>query len=196
MGRNRRDEDRDSKRAAIVNAAAELFARDGYESTAVTAISSAAGIAPNTIYWYFKNKDELLLAAFAAAHRAAPRSAEPPADLAEELLAITNGFDPVKRLVAAIHSRAELSPEVAARHAAYHARSDAWLRDRARAHILEATGSEPTDAELAAVPQIWTYAIEGMVVHGVPQAERREICAALVRQLPGVRETAAVTRTP
>ncbi|MEO0961255.1 MAG: TetR/AcrR family transcriptional regulator [Pseudomonadota bacterium] len=49
-----------TKQERILTAALELFARRGYQATAVPDIASAAGVATGTIYRYFDTKDDLL----------------------------------------------------------------------------------------------------------------------------------------
>jgi AcrR family transcriptional regulator len=46
----------------LLAAAAELFARDGFEVTSVAGICGRAGLSKGTFYWNFESKDELLLA--------------------------------------------------------------------------------------------------------------------------------------
>ncbi|WP_414859080.1 helix-turn-helix domain-containing protein [Nocardia terpenica] len=46
----------------MVAVARRLFATEGYESTTMATIAKAAGITGNTAYWYFQDKDELLVA--------------------------------------------------------------------------------------------------------------------------------------
>jgi len=50
------------KRQAIVDAARALFTMEGYESTTIADVAKRAGVAVGTVYLYFKNKIELLLA--------------------------------------------------------------------------------------------------------------------------------------
>jgi AcrR family transcriptional regulator len=50
-----------NKRKAIVDAAREIFSRQGYETTTIAEIASAAGIAVGTVYLYFRNKREIYL---------------------------------------------------------------------------------------------------------------------------------------
>ena len=53
---------RSSKREAVLAAATQLFARQGYENTEVDAIAAAAGVAKGTIYFHFQTKEKLFLA--------------------------------------------------------------------------------------------------------------------------------------
>ncbi len=52
-------EDTRTKRRAILDAATELFARQGYENTTIADIAQAAGVAVGTVYLYFRNKHEI-----------------------------------------------------------------------------------------------------------------------------------------
>jgi AcrR family transcriptional regulator len=54
--------DRGTKRAAVADAAAKVFAERGVAGTAVSDIVRAAGIAQGTFYLYFDSKDDILLA--------------------------------------------------------------------------------------------------------------------------------------
>jgi AcrR family transcriptional regulator len=57
-----RDRKRARTRQALVDAAAELFERKGYERTTVADIAAAAEIATRTFFGYFASKDEVLFA--------------------------------------------------------------------------------------------------------------------------------------
>ncbi|MDY0060083.1 MAG: TetR/AcrR family transcriptional regulator [Myxococcota bacterium] len=52
------------KRARILDAAEEVFARRGFHGARVTDIARLAGVADGTIYLYFKSKDDLLVSLF------------------------------------------------------------------------------------------------------------------------------------
>jgi AcrR family transcriptional regulator len=55
-----RERKRARTRQALIDAAVELFERDGYEQTTVADIAAAAEIAPRTFFGYFASKEELL----------------------------------------------------------------------------------------------------------------------------------------
>ncbi len=57
--------DREARRAALVSAAAIVFARRGVANTAVSDIVKAAGVAQGTFYLYFDSKDDAVLAVVA-----------------------------------------------------------------------------------------------------------------------------------
>jgi len=51
---------RESSRTEILNAALELFARNGFHATSISQIAEKAGISKGLMYNYFKSKDDLL----------------------------------------------------------------------------------------------------------------------------------------
>ncbi|MBD0371983.1 MAG: TetR/AcrR family transcriptional regulator [Pyrinomonadaceae bacterium] len=55
------------KREAILRAATQVFARNGYFNSKVADIARAAGVADGTVYLYFKSKEEILHSIFDAA---------------------------------------------------------------------------------------------------------------------------------
>lgn len=50
------------RRMEILQAALQAFAEKGYEGTSVDEIVKRSGLSKGTLYWYFKNKHDLLLA--------------------------------------------------------------------------------------------------------------------------------------
>lgn len=185
MARNRAAEDRDTKRSRILDEATRLFLERGYAGTSMQALAHAAEITTTTIYWYFADKDALLIAVVEREIGAgvAPAGDGHATDLAGRLLAITEALERLDPLIVAVHARAALSPAVRAWHDQFHAAADAALTAEASAH-LRALGRDDVLAEtLAPIPRIWSYALEGMAAHGLPRDERRAICVTLVRQL-------------
>jgi AcrR family transcriptional regulator len=51
---------RESSRTEILNAALELFAKNGFHATSISQIAEKAGISKGLMYNYFKSKDDLL----------------------------------------------------------------------------------------------------------------------------------------
>ena len=51
-----------ASRTAILNAAAHIAGERGYEGTSINAVSERSGLPASSIYWHFKNKDELIAA--------------------------------------------------------------------------------------------------------------------------------------
>jgi len=56
----RRREQAEQTRDRILDSAADVFCRRGYERASIAAIASAAGVADETVYSHFKNKRTLL----------------------------------------------------------------------------------------------------------------------------------------
>lgn len=197
MPRNRPDQDRDSKREAIVAAATELFATDGFDRTSVASVAARAEITKNTVYWYFEDKDALLIAAISHALRRATVAWEDAVDapLAETLLSIAATFDAISGLTATLHARVEQSPAVREWHEGFHRRSDAWLADAIAQHLERAALPPAPAALISATVRLWTYAIEGMVADDLAIDERRALCRQLVGQLEAsAREAPLATR--
>jgi AcrR family transcriptional regulator len=57
------DDPKERKRRLIVDAAAELFSSQGFRKTSVDQVARRAGVAKGTVYLYFENKAELMIAA-------------------------------------------------------------------------------------------------------------------------------------
>lgn len=77
-------------RDRILRSALDLFARNGYDGTSLKAIATRVGVSTPALYWYFKSKDEIYLAAierlladFLGSVRTSVRSPEPLARFRE-----------------------------------------------------------------------------------------------------------------
>jgi AcrR family transcriptional regulator len=58
----RRERDRQEMREAILRAAIKLFAEESFEKVTMRRIAEAIDYTPGTLYWYFKDKDEIVFA--------------------------------------------------------------------------------------------------------------------------------------
>ena len=58
----RREEEKQELREAILHAASQLFAEQGYERFSLRQVAERIGYSATTIYLYFKDKDDLLFA--------------------------------------------------------------------------------------------------------------------------------------
>ncbi len=83
------------RREQILQAAVAVFAERGYQRATVKEIAARAGIAPGTIYLYFRNKRELLLALADALIRRA----------ADALLTFRSDLDVKSHLALILHDR-------------------------------------------------------------------------------------------
>lgn len=58
----RRRVDGEVSRARILDAAADIAAARGYEGTSIALVSAKCGLPASSIYWHFKDKDDLIAA--------------------------------------------------------------------------------------------------------------------------------------
>lgn len=96
--------------------------RDGYDATSMSKLAAHAGVTANTLYWYFRDKDELLVAVAdryldgLLRHHAA--IADRP--LADQLRWLVESLRPVKHLEATVHNRVAAAESVATWHTGFH----------------------------------------------------------------------------
>jgi AcrR family transcriptional regulator len=90
-----------------VSAARRLFIDDGYEHTPMTNLARAAGVAGNTIYWYFTDKDDVLIAVLNEVMNDAVGACQEIAarPLEEQLLWALGQLRDMRRLVTTVHAR-------------------------------------------------------------------------------------------
>lgn len=183
MARNKRTQDRDEKRAEIVATALKLFVDDGYDSTSTSKLARAAGITTNTIYWYFQDKDAVLVEVLNTLAAAAYSEYETVelTTLADRALWLVDKLEKISELVNTVHARALVSDAVRVWHNNFHAALDAMLSYE----LAQQLAHRPSvaDTQLNALAKIWTFTIEGMLSHRLCDADKRAICETLVQQL-------------
>lgn len=176
MPRNKAQQDRSEKRTEIVDAARGLFLKAGYEATSMSAVAAAAGVAPNTIYWYFKDKDEVLVAVLD--HELATGMEDflnfKGRDSAARLLWIVDRLGQVSQLVATVHNRSRVSPVIGEWHDRFHEMSD--MLARMELHDLGLPA-----ARVDALVKIWAFTVEGLLSHPMTAEQKRTICTELAR---------------
>ncbi|WP_411887024.1 TetR/AcrR family transcriptional regulator [Hydrocarboniphaga effusa] len=177
MPRNKVQQDSNEKRAEILDAARKLFMEVGYDATSMAAIATSAGVSANTIYWYFKDKDELLIAVLDTELEQGLTALRPgaAADPLGRLLMVVNQLQQASHLVATVHARMLKSSSINAWHERFHRLSE----DLILAELRQA-GIPPKKAK--ALMKIWIFTIEGLLAHPMTDAEKREICSVLVSE--------------
>ena len=160
MGRNKRDVDTQLKRDELEVAALQLFTERGYEATSMAMVAAHAGVAPNTLYWYFKNKDDLLVAAL---NRQVEAWLTEHAGMADEPLLtqlhwLINRMRRANNLVSAVHARVSQSDVIREWHEQFHLTLDALVVAQ-----LKASGMSQKKATLMAT--VGTHVVEGLLSH-------------------------------
>jgi TetR/AcrR family transcriptional regulator of autoinduction and epiphytic fitness len=174
MARNKRDVDPQTKRDEIAAHALELFLVHGYDATSMAMISRDAGIAANTIYWYFEGKDEVFVAALDRLTQALL------ADLAQrqfrsakqQLAWVVDQLGQYQQLISTVHARLRQSAVLSAWHDGFHALLEGVLVAQ-----LAKSGMSPARAKL--MTTVGTFVIEGLLSHPHSLAQRDDVLAWL-----------------
>ncbi len=177
MPRNRQNQTKQAKRDEILIAASSLFLIEGYDGASMGKIAAAAGLTPNTLYWYFRDKDELFVAVadlyldrLLQQHTAV---AENP--LSQQFVWLVDSLRPVRHLVATMHARVARSPRIEQWHSGFHTRMEALFEDQLTIKVPEAQRT----AEAAVV----TFAIEGAITHDLDADATTNLCHSLAQRL-------------
>lgn len=175
MAKNKRDIDKEAKRTDIVVAATALFIQRGFEETSMIALANTLGVAPNTLYWYFSNKDELLVAVLDETLTRVQQqlSVTHFASVSEQVFWFYDQLLSCRPLISTVHARVVVSDLVREWHERFHQMIDAlllWLFTQA------GVASEQTPGLI----DICTLAFEGMVAHDYDEARVRRALNALL----------------
>lgn len=175
MAKTKTHLDHDQKRAEILVVATRLFLAEGFEQTSVGRIAEEAKVAPNTLYWYFADKDALLLAvldgllgeAFSEFERRKASSIQ------AQLLWVLGVLAHAQRLISTVHSRMATVESVRVWHERFHALVEAALEQQLRSRGL-ARGHEADAA------RVTTFIVEGLLAHQSPRSQQRRLIDWLV----------------
>lgn len=179
MAKTKSEVDRSVKHNEILAVAQRLFREHGYEATAMSHIAEEAGVAPNTLYWYFADKDALLVAVLNSLVIEGTREFErrKKRPLAARMLWLLDFLGGTRHLMATVHARAEVSESVRVWHDNYHRTIDITLRAQLREHGLP----EPAIEHAA---RIASFVFEGLLAHPSPAKERRALIEWLISVAP------------
>jgi AcrR family transcriptional regulator len=169
MARNRREIDSTEKRAVLVAVARRLFIADGYDATGMARVAAEAGVAPNTLYWYFRDKDELLIAVLdALVDEATLEYAQMQATpLQDQLLWLVGRLEAVRSLVGTVHARLQTSARIDAWHDRFHALAEGLI-------LAQLAQRGVPEAERAAGARVAVFVVEGLLSHHAGPAQERE----------------------
>lgn len=177
MARTNSDTDRDIKVNRILRVARELFLRDGFDATSMGRIAEGAKVAPNTLYWYFDDKDALLIGVLERILNDEVREyqARRRDSLESHMNWILDVFESLDQLIVTIHARAAVSEKVRAWHERFHQLFEALIDER-----LASSGLDTRERGHAA--RFVVFAIEGLLSHPLPLKQRREFVAWLCKR--------------
>jgi AcrR family transcriptional regulator len=168
---------KEQKRDELIAVAAELFVAEGYEAASVNRIARAAGVTPNTLYWYFRDKDELLVATAEVYLQAllAEHGSRADQPLAEQLAWIVETLIPIRHLVVTVHSRLTLSTAIAEWHSRFHDTVEELFERQLPGEIPPSARAQ----EVAAA----TFSLEGAVIHDLDLTTTRQLCQGVAERL-------------
>ncbi|MGB6179766.1 MAG: helix-turn-helix domain-containing protein [Rhodococcus sp. (in: high G+C Gram-positive bacteria)] len=170
MPANRRPRARAEKKDEIIVAARRLFVENGYDETALSRVAADAGVTTNTVYWYFADKDHLLVAVLEQILADALTRFEPMAQrpLADKIMFVVEELSAMRNLVDTVHSRRSASPVIDQFHTGFHEIADSLTRAEIPSEHANAAG------------HIIAFVVEGLLTHSSHIAERRSIIDLLV----------------
>jgi AcrR family transcriptional regulator len=150
--RQRRSQEKQEVRVAILQASSELFLERGYASFSLRQVAERIGYSPGTIYLYFRDKDDVLMTIMG----------EGVARFVEMLTAAAATSDPRERLV-------ELGRAYIAFGVGYPAYYQLMFMQRTDYLIRESTAPQP----VLGIFELWRTVVEdamqaGVLRHGDP----------------------------
>jgi AcrR family transcriptional regulator len=178
MARNKRDIDRKDKQDDIIGVARALFLAQGYETTSMAQVAREAGVAPNTLYWYFTDKDDLLIAVLngLVIESLNAHTLLNSVSFKEQLLWLIAQLEQSKRLVLTVHARIEQSEAVQLWHSQFHLMLDSLV-----IRTLVDKGVSTEQATIIATAG--TFIVEGLLTHPHSAQQRASVIDWLVAQL-------------
>lgn len=170
MARNKRDIDPGVKKKELEDTAERLFMENGYEATSMSRIAQALGVAPNTLYWYYASKDELLVGVLnrllSDSLRQLPTATSAP--LREQMAWALQQFEQSRALMNAVHSKLDQSAVIRDWHERFHSFIEAVV-----VHKLKANGISDQRAGMLAT--VATFLLEGLLAHPHSETQRNDI---------------------
>jgi AcrR family transcriptional regulator len=183
MPKNRGLHDRESKRDDIVAAARHMFVSDGFDRASISRLAKAVGITPNTVYWYFDDKDDILVAVLTAiaAEDAADYATVADRALADRLVWLVERLQRVGPLVSTVHDRVAKSSAIEDWHNGFH-----YFAESLFVADIEKAGLSGSEAD--AMLRIGTFVVEGLLTH----SPSPEVARAVIDQLVATISPASV----
>jgi TetR/AcrR family transcriptional regulator, regulator of autoinduction and epiphytic fitness len=170
MDESKADVGRKIKQSEIAEVALALFMERGYEQTSMALIAQTLGVAPNTLYWYFKGKDELLIAALEQMGRQVTKEflALAPMSLRARVTWVIDRLSQFHCLFSILQWRVANSEVVGSWHEAWHRQAQGLF-----VGPMCAAGASLRQAEMAAT--VGLFVIEGVICHRLPATVRGDV---------------------
>lgn len=181
MPRTKPDIDRQQKQEEVVTAARGLLLRDGYDATTVSRIAKQAGVAPNTLYWYFDDKDAVLAAVLDSLLHEGLREFDErkkKSSLQAQLMWLLGLLSDLEGLIGTLHARVAVSDTLRAWHDGFHVLAESMIVVQLRERGL--TPKHEADAARTLM-----FVLEGLLAHPVPEKDKRRLVKWLVAVVQG-----------
>ncbi len=178
MARNKRHLEPKVKKEEIELVAMALLQEKGYDNTSMAEIARSAGVAANTIYWYFENKDHVLIAVLnrVVSHAMEEVITQREQPLRTRVLKLIAQVESSGSLMTDVHARVRHSPKVQAWHDQFHG-----MVEQLSVSELISAGVGPEEAQLDA--KLLIYVIEGLLAHPHKLQEREQIIDQALKRI-------------
>jgi TetR/AcrR family transcriptional regulator, cholesterol catabolism regulator len=175
MPKTRRELDRETKEAEILEAAERQLRNGGYEGLSIAAIARELGVAQNAVYWYFPSKDHLFVAALERMLRTIVAGKPRSRALEGKVLYFAEQLQQLAEVRAAMYERARKSKVVAE----FVRNLDlTWRRMLAGALV-----SHVAEDELPITVDTLIATIQGALLQGLTASERKRVIGFALRRL-------------
>jgi len=175
MPKTRHEFDRSAKVTELLDVAEGLFRERGYAGTTTAAVARAAGVAQNSLYWYFPSKDHLFVAVLDRMLDSLVRQVRSARarSLVDQILYVAQRLEETQTLGAAVADRARES-EVVAEFADK-------MQKTLRTILLEGIASQTSVSD----PELLAESILALAngTHGMPRPARRKVLSFGVSSL-------------
>lgn len=179
------------KKTLILQHAMDLFAEKGYHQTTIQDIADAAGIAKGGIYFYFKSKEDLVLAGFAQYHdrlfksvsdAAARYAFDPKEALIQQIMVQFNELASHYGLLSLFwRGRVDVSDEI--RQLSMKMRTKFFMWFRNQIITVYGPGAEPHAFDLSALTTALIREYMGFILLNGVQPPVREVAEFIVARL-------------
>lgn len=170
MAKNKRDIDLDVKRGELEETAARLFITCGYDATSMSRIAHELGVTPNTLYWYYGSKDELLVGVLnrllSDSLKRLPSIVGLP--LKDQIAWALEEFEQSRALVNTVHGKLSQSAVIHDWHEGFHR-----VLETTVVRALKAKGVSEGRARILAT--VATFLVEGLLAHPHTAQQREDI---------------------